>query len=80
MTGAARIAQQMTDLQRREVAGAVADILRLCEKLGSEGIAAGPEDRDDPALILCDITTSLDLDDWSLIPEIVQHIIKCGAP
>lgn len=80
MSDATRIAQQMTDLQRREVASAVADLLRLCDKLAGEGIAAGPEDRDDPALMLCDITTSLDLDDWALIPEIVRHAIKGGAP
>ncbi len=76
MSDAERIARAMTDVQRREVAGAVADLLRFCAKMAGEGIAAGPEDRDDPAMMLCDIATSLDLDDWTIIPEIVQQAIK----
>ncbi len=79
MSEAERIARAMTDVQRRGVAGAVADLLRFCDHMAGEGIAAGPEDRDDPATVLCDIATSLGLDDWTIIPEIVQHAIK-GAP
>lgn len=79
MDDAQRIACAMTDVQRREVAGAVADLLRFCDKMAGEGICAGNEDRDDPAKVLCDIVTSLDLDDWTIIPEIVQHAIRAAA-
>jgi hypothetical protein len=75
-----KIAASLTDVQRREVAGCVADLLRFCDKMAGEGISAGDRECDDPAYVLSDIATSLDLDDWRLIPEIVQHVIKEPAP
>jgi hypothetical protein len=77
---AEQIAASMTDVQRREVAGCVADLIRICDKIADEGISVGDRECDDPAQVLCDMTTSLGLDDWALIPEIVQHVIKGRAP
>jgi hypothetical protein len=71
-----QIAASMSDVQRREVAGCVADLLRICDHIAGEGISAGDRECDDPAQVLSDIATSLDLDDWTLIPEIVQCVIK----
>ena len=80
MTRAERIARAATDVQRREVAGCVADLLRICDKIAGEGISIGDRECDDPACVLSDIATALDLDDWTLIPEIVRQMLKDGAP